>query len=128
MYAFMDLQQQNEFLKMSFDDCQVGRPDQEMALKQDDCASIDYPLDHTKFLSVGHLTLHFPNNFGDPKTMLYVSFYKLKMNPKLFQYIGLRGEFQSQFRERIVIATYEARPVPDDHKVDQRDPVNHQVC
>jgi hypothetical protein len=29
---------------------------------------------------------------------------------------------------QIVIATYEARPVPDDHKIHNRDTVNHQVC
>ena len=86
---------------MSFDDCQLGRPDQEMALKQDECASIDYPLDSTKFASVGHLTLHFPNNFGDPRTMLYVRL-KLQTIKSLFiQYIGLRGEFQSHFRDKV---------------------------
>jgi hypothetical protein len=58
---------------MSFDECAQARPDQEMALKQDDKATVDYPLMAGKFSSVSHLTLHFPGNFGDEKTMLYVS-------------------------------------------------------
>ena len=99
---------------MSFGDCSSAKPDQEMELKQDDRAAIDYPLASHKFGSVGHLTLYFPGNFGDEKTLIY--------------YIGLRGEFQSEFRNKIVIATYEARPVPDDHKAGLRDPVNHQIC
>lgn len=57
------------------------------ALKQDDSASIDYPLILNKFLDVTHLTLYFPENFGADSTRLY--------------YIGLRGEFQHQFRERV---------------------------
>ncbi|KAF7635883.1 PITH domain-containing protein [Meloidogyne graminicola] len=99
---------------MSFDDCENSKADQEMELKQDSDASIDYPLMSNKFSSVGHLTLYFPANFGDEKTIIY--------------YIGLRGEFQSEFRDEIVIATYEARPVPDDHKAGLRDMMNHQVC
>uniref|UniRef100_A0A915PBS2 Nuclear receptor domain-containing protein n=3 Tax=Meloidogyne TaxID=189290 RepID=A0A915PBS2_9BILA len=99
---------------MSFDDCENAKEDQQIELKQDSDASIDYPLMSSKFNSVGHLTLYFPANFGDEKTIIY--------------YIGLRGEFQSEFRNKIVIATYEARPVPDDHKAGLRDMVNHQVC
>jgi hypothetical protein len=57
---------------MSFDDCASARPDQQMELKQDDSGSVDYPFVAGKFSSVGHLTLHFPGNFGDEKTMLYV--------------------------------------------------------
>uniref|UniRef100_A0A915MAI5 PITH domain-containing protein n=1 Tax=Meloidogyne javanica TaxID=6303 RepID=A0A915MAI5_MELJA len=92
---------------MSFDDCENAKEDQQIELKQDSDASIDYPLMSSKFNSVGHLTLYFPANFGDEKTIIY--------------YIGLRGEFQSEFRNKIVIATYEARPVPDDHKAGLRD-------
>ncbi|KAL7078724.1 hypothetical protein ACQ4LE_002060 [Meloidogyne hapla] len=98
---------------MSFDDCENAKADQQIELKQDCDASIDYPLMSSKFNSVGHLTLYFPANFGDDKTIIY--------------YIGLRGEFQSEFRDEIVIATYEARPVPDDHKAGLRDMVNHQL-
>lgn len=57
---------------MSFDDCHSAKPDQEMQLKQDDSASIDYPLISNKFTSVGHLTLHIPGNFGADTTILHV--------------------------------------------------------
>uniref|UniRef100_A0A183CND8 PITH domain-containing protein n=1 Tax=Globodera pallida TaxID=36090 RepID=A0A183CND8_GLOPA len=100
--------------RMSFDEAESAKPEQEMELKQDNAGLIDYPLTANKFNSVGHLTLHFPANFGEDKTCIY--------------YIGLRGSFHSEFRERIVIATYEARPMADDHKAELKDPVNNQIC
>ncbi|KAL3068350.1 hypothetical protein niasHT_030641 [Heterodera trifolii] len=101
-------------VNMSFDEAESAKPDQEMELKQDSAGLIDYPLTATKFSSVGHLALHFPANFGEDKTCIY--------------YIGLRGEFHSEFRERIVIANYEARPIPDDHKAELKDQINQQIC
>nr|CAD2133357.1 unnamed protein product [Meloidogyne enterolobii] len=58
---------------MSFDDCENAKEDQQIELKQDSDASIDYPLMSSKFNSVGHLTLYFPANFGDEKTIIYIS-------------------------------------------------------
>uniref|UniRef100_A0A914Y1C6 PITH domain-containing protein n=1 Tax=Panagrolaimus superbus TaxID=310955 RepID=A0A914Y1C6_9BILA len=99
---------------MSFSDIEGAKPDQEMQLKQDDEAKIDYPLIVTKFGNVHHLTLHFPSNFGGDETRIY--------------YIGLRGSFQHAFRDQIAIATYEARPVPDDHKHSIPNANHHHVC
>jgi hypothetical protein len=98
---------------MSFEDVTNGKPDQEMELKMDTEAKIDYPLASHKFSNLHYLTLHFPTNFGSEQTRIY--------------YIGLRGSFQHDFRERIAIATYEARPVPDDHKANLRDQVQRHV-
>uniref|UniRef100_A0A1I7XSQ1 PITH domain-containing protein n=1 Tax=Heterorhabditis bacteriophora TaxID=37862 RepID=A0A1I7XSQ1_HETBA len=86
---------------MSFDDCSI-EPDQEIDLKQDPTGSIDYPLKASKFGSITHLSIHISKNFGGEETRVF--------------YIGLRGEFQHEFRQRVAIATYEARPLMDDHK------------
>ncbi|KAI6177699.1 PITH domain-containing protein [Aphelenchoides bicaudatus] len=98
---------------MSFEDVTQGKPDQEMELKQDTEAKVDYPLASSKFSNVHCLTLYFPTNFGDDQTRIY--------------YIGLRGSYQHDYRERIAIANYEARPVPDDHKVYGKDQVQRHV-
>jgi hypothetical protein len=98
---------------MSFDDAMNGKPDQEMELKMDMEAKVDYPLASIKFSNVHHLTLHFPTNFGAEQSRIY--------------YIGLRGSFQREFKESVVIATYESRPVPDDHKADIREEVHRHV-
>jgi len=98
-------------LNFSFDSVASAKPDQEMQLKQDDSASIDYSLIASKFSNVSNIVLHFPENFGAEKTRIF--------------YVGLRGEFQQNFRDKVTIATYEARPVPDDHKADLKDPLDH---
>jgi len=73
---------------MSFDDCENAKEDQQIELKQDSDASIDYPLMSSKFNSVGHLTLYFPANFGDEKTIIYVclffKFFFQKISKKIF--------------------------------------------
>ncbi|KAI6240125.1 PITH domain-containing protein [Aphelenchoides fujianensis] len=97
-----------------FEDAQSGKPEQEMELKMDSEAKIDYPLAAFKFSNVFHLTLHFPKNFGAEQTRIF--------------YIGLRGSFQNNFREKVVIANYEARPVPDDHKGEIPDQAHHHIC
>uniref|UniRef100_A0A7E4W489 PITH domain-containing protein n=1 Tax=Panagrellus redivivus TaxID=6233 RepID=A0A7E4W489_PANRE len=100
--------------QMSFSDVEGAKPDQEMQLKMDDAGKIDYPLIVTKFGDVHHLTLYFPSNFGNDTTKIY--------------YIGLRGQFNHSFRERIAIATYEARPMPDDHKHSIPETNHSHVC
>ncbi|KAI1722854.1 PITH domain-containing protein [Ditylenchus destructor] len=99
---------------MSFDEVSTMKPIQEMQLKQDDAAQIDYPLIATKFASVSSLTLYINANFGADSTRIF--------------YIGLRGEYERDFRDKVVIATYEARPVPDDHKAELPDTAHHHVC
>ncbi|KAI6188430.1 PITH domain-containing protein [Aphelenchoides besseyi] len=98
---------------MSFEDVANGKPDQEMELKMDPEAKIDYPLAAFKFSNIFNLSLHFPKNFGAEQTRIY--------------YIGLRGTYQSDFRDKVVIATYEARALPDDHKSSIPDQVHHDV-
>lgn len=71
----------------AFDSVVHAKPDQEMQLKQDDSASIDYPLIASKFSNVSKLILHFPENFGAEQTRIL--------------YIGLRGEFQQNFRDKV---------------------------
>uniref|UniRef100_A0AC35F9S4 PITH domain-containing protein n=1 Tax=Panagrolaimus sp. PS1159 TaxID=55785 RepID=A0AC35F9S4_9BILA len=135
---------------MSFSDIEGAKPDQEMQLKQDDEAKIDYPLIVTKFGNVHHLTLHFPSNFGGDETRIYYiakidyplivtkfgNVHHLTLhfpsnfggNETRIYYIGLRGSFQHALRDQIVIATYEARPVPDDHKHSIPNANSYDVC
>lgn len=56
---------------MSFDDAAQGKPDQEMELKMDTEAKIDYPLSSIKFSNVYNLTLHIPRSFGGEQTRIY---------------------------------------------------------
>lgn len=101
---------------MSFEDVAQGKPDQEMELKIDTEAAIDYPLASFKFSNLHYLTIHFPCSFGDEKTRIYyIGLRGLTYFDLGFQYI-FSGSFQHAFREKIAIATYEARAVPDDHK------------
>lgn len=90
-----------------------GRPDQEFELKMDTEAKIDYPLASAKFSNIYYLTLHFPISFGHEQSRIF--------------YIGLRGSFQHDFREKVAIATYEARPIPDDHKANIPDQIHRHV-
>lgn len=86
---------------MSFDDCSI-EADQEIDLKQDPCGVVDYPLKAAKFGTLSHLSIHVQRNFGAEQTRI--------------NYIGLRGEYQADFRQQVAIATYEARPMMKDHK------------
>ncbi|MFH4974635.1 hypothetical protein AB6A40_001344 [Gnathostoma spinigerum] len=99
---------------MSFADAETAIPDQEMAIKQDSVGEIDYPLKVSKFSNVSCISLYFPSNFGADQTRLY--------------YIGLRGEYQCDFRQAVTIANYEARPMADDHKAEHREQVFKDVC
>lgn len=98
--------------QMTFDNTSV-KPDKELELSRDEQGSVEYPMPMTKFSSVYHLSIHFSNNFGSAqdKTKIY--------------YIGLAGQFIGHRKEQgVVICTYEARPVPQDHKAEI--PTGHQ--
>ena len=56
----------------------------------------------TKFAGVHSLDLYIPRSLGAPETRIH--------------FIGIKGEFTERRREA-VIAVYEARAVPTDHKV-----------
>lgn len=71
---------------MSFDDCSI-ECDQEIDLKQDPRGLVDYPLKASKFGNISHLSILVDKNFGEDETKVY--------------YIGLRGEFQHEFRQRV---------------------------
>ncbi|CAI5445393.1 unnamed protein product [Caenorhabditis angaria] len=86
---------------MSFDDCSIVA-DQEIDLKMDSRGLVDYPLKASKFGNLSHLSILVCANFGADETRVH--------------YIGLRGEFQHEFRQRIAIATYESRAQMKDHK------------
>jgi hypothetical protein len=86
---------------MSFDDAEM-QPDQEFDLTRDETGTVEYPVRVAKFSNLTNLSIHFPTNFGDESTKIY--------------YIGLRGEFLGELRDQVVLAVYEARAVPQDHK------------
>uniref|UniRef100_A0A1I7Z284 PITH domain-containing protein n=1 Tax=Steinernema glaseri TaxID=37863 RepID=A0A1I7Z284_9BILA len=97
----------------------MGLPaDQEFDLKQDEKAGIDYPLRAAKFNSISHLTIHFPSNFGEKRDN--------DVNTRIY-YIGIRGEFQKDFRQQVTICTYESRPQMKDHKTDAQDAVGRHI-
>lgn len=97
---------------MSFEDTLVP-PEQEFSIKQDSEGRIDYALKASKFSNLTHLSLYFPTNFGGEKTRIY--------------YVGLRGEYQSDVRQQVTIATYEARPMLKDHETKTMDDVRRDV-
>lgn len=97
---------------MTFDSVSIT-PDKEFELTRDEQGVVEYPLPMTKFSNVNHLTIHFPSSFGGETTKIF--------------YIGFSGEFLGVPKEGIVIATYEARPMPQDHKGEIKDAANFQV-
>ncbi|XP_061192729.1 PITH domain-containing protein GA19395-like [Saccostrea echinata] len=98
--------------EMTFDD--VGRKaDQEFELTPDPEGTLQYGVIAARFNSVDTLTIHFPSSFGGENTKIY--------------YIGLKGDFQEARRQEVVIATYEARPMPEDHKADDFENFHHPI-
>ncbi|CAJ0597361.1 unnamed protein product [Cylicocyclus nassatus] len=97
---------------MSFDDCSI-EPDQEIDLKQDPTGVVDYPLKAAKFGTLSHLSLHIHKNFGAEQTKVC--------------YIGLRGEYIEDFRQRVAVAVYEANPNIADHKNEIHEPVRRTL-
>lgn len=93
---------------MTFDDTGACA-DQEFNLVHDTSCTLEYKIKTVKFSSVHHLSLHFPTNFGEDQTRIY--------------YIGLAGEWTPSNRVGVVNAVYEARPMMEDHKVDEKDKV-----
>jgi hypothetical protein len=81
--------------------------DQEISLAQDPNGLIAYPLKQVKFSWINHLAIYVPRNYSN-NSEVSTSIY----------YIGLNGEFQSVNKQQVVIANYEAKPNPADHKTD----------
>ncbi|XP_063401771.1 PITH domain-containing protein GA19395-like [Mytilus trossulus] len=97
---------------MTFDDISADA-DQEFELHPDTQGVVEYNPKVVRFSSVHHLTIHFPSNFGADNTKVY--------------YIGLKGDFTEAHRHEVTICTYEARAMPQDHKANAFDGVNHQI-
>ena len=91
---------------MTFDDAGAC-PDQEFSLVKDTSCSVQYAVKTVSFSSVQHLTLHFPSNFGADQTKIF--------------YIGLAGEFTKVNRVGVVNCVYEARPMMEDHKTEEKE-------
>ncbi|KAJ8921083.1 hypothetical protein NQ315_015880 [Exocentrus adspersus] len=86
---------------MTFDDTSAVA-DQEFELVRDNTGVTEYATKVVTFNNVNHLTMHFPSNFGSETTRIY--------------YIGLKGEYSEAHHHGVTICTYEARPMPQDHK------------
>lgn len=90
-----------------------GEADQAFELSRGASDAVEYPVKVSKFNGVTSLLIYFPTNFGAETTKIY--------------YIGLRGEFTQAQRQGVVLATYEARPNPADHKTKDFNPVSDFV-
>eukprot|EP01116_Phalansterium_solitarium_P000757 TRINITY_DN10608_c0_g1_i1.p1 TRINITY_DN10608_c0_g1~~TRINITY_DN10608_c0_g1_i1.p1 ORF type:complete len:211 (-),score=37.56 TRINITY_DN10608_c0_g1_i1:103-735(-) len=77
-------------------------PVQEWELQPDPQCELEYPTKIVKFSSVSSLTMYIPANFGAERTRI--------------TYIGLKGDFSLAGKREAVIAAYEAKPLPGDHK------------
>ncbi|KAK7100133.1 PITH domain-containing protein 1-like [Littorina saxatilis] len=92
---------------MTFDDTAM-EAEQEFELHPDPEGVLEYNPKIARFNNVNDLSLHFPANFGSETTRIY--------------YIGLKGDFTEVNRQEVVIANYELKPNPADHKQDALDP------
>ncbi|KAK2155902.1 hypothetical protein NP493_2030g00014 [Ridgeia piscesae] len=97
---------------MTFDDTNCV-PDQEFDLQPDHTGDLEYATKIARFSQTGHLSIHFPKNFGADTTKVY--------------YIGLKGDFMAAPRHLVTITNYEARANPADHKTKTMDSVGHQI-
>ena len=79
----------------------------ELSLVKDTTCSVQYGVKTVTFSSVHHLSLYFPSNFGADQTKIF--------------YIGLAGEFTQVNRVGVVNAVYEARPMMEDHKSEEKE-------
>lgn len=98
---------------MTFDDVTLPA-EQEFELQKDTEGLLEYQTKVVTFHNVNHLSIHFPSNFGDEKTVIY--------------YIGLRGEFSEAQRQGVVICNYELRPNIADHKNSLNDDINSPIA
>ncbi|KAK3089541.1 hypothetical protein FSP39_004413 [Pinctada imbricata] len=92
---------------MTFDDAR-SQPDEEFEMHPDPEGVLQYSTKAARFNNVNHLSIYFPTNYGAENTKVY--------------YIGLKGDFTEGQRQEVVIATYEARAIPQDHKQNLFDP------
>ncbi|KAI0238169.1 PITH domain-containing protein 1 [Lamellibrachia satsuma] len=74
---------------------------------------LEYATKIARFSQTGHLSIHFPRNFGADTTKVY--------------YIGLKGDFMEAPHHQITITNYEARANPADHKTKNMNSVGHQI-
>lgn len=77
-------------------------PVQEWDLVENFNGTMEYPMQVSKFNGVHSIDLYFPSNFGADGTEI--------------TFIAFKGEF-SERKRQAVECVYEARPVPQDHKV-----------
>ena len=105
---------------MTFDEA-AGAADQEIELVPDCDGTIEYATKYesysqttctthyqfvliriVKFSSVTHLTLHFPTNYGDETSRIYL--------------IGLKGDWTPAHQHGVTLCASEATPSMSDHK------------
>ena len=96
------------FVDQSIQRFQSARCEQQVELVEEieaqDCA--EYKVKAMKFQRVQSITMYFHGVFDDDVMQL--------------TYIGFRGQFDQKITRQAVIATYEARPMIEDHKVDAK--------
>jgi len=98
--------------KMSFDD--TGQHcDEEFDLQPDYKGELEYNTKVARFSNVEHLSIYFPENFGNDVSRIY--------------YIGLKGDFTQAHKHGVTICTYEARANPADHQSKAYDPTSQFI-
>ncbi|KAK9837603.1 hypothetical protein WJX74_001224 [Apatococcus lobatus] len=82
------------------------QPTQKWDLQENGNGQLEYPTNAAKFNGVHSIDLHIPNNFGADQTEIH--------------FIGFKGEYTQSKREAVNVV-YEARALPQDHKVPGED-------
>ena len=75
---------------------------QEWDLVEDTNGVMEYQTRYTKFQSVATITMYFPDSFSGDSTKLH--------------FIGFKGEYTQNQRDKVVNCVYESKPLPQDHK------------
>lgn len=90
--------------ELDFDGVQDMPAIQEWDLQEDFRGVLEYSTMPSKFKGVYLLTLHFPETIGNAS------------HSEIY-FIGLKGDFIEHRKKAVVDAVYEAKPMPEDHRV-----------
>lgn len=97
---------------LDFSNVATMTPVQTFDILENPYGDIEYPTRVSKFTSTNSLYLHFPRSTGADYIEL--------------SYIGIKGE-SSNYKRTAIIAVYESKPMPEDHKTWDEASGQHEV-